>query len=85
MFLLDIRYDSNSKTITKWIKDNDGTCRSIREKYFPKIYISGNVDLRFFDKVPGIIDLHFEEKSTALGRVPEKVICAGQAAPFLPS
>jgi DNA polymerase elongation subunit (family B) len=76
MFLLDIRYDSNNKTITKWIKDDD-ICTSIIEKYFPKIYISGNMaDLQFFDKVPGIIDLHFEEKSTALGRRPEKVICA---------
>lgn len=75
MFLLDIRYDPNNKTITKWIKDKD-VCRPVREIYFPKIYISGNMNLQFFDKVPGIKDIYFEEKITALGRKPEKVICA---------
>lgn len=74
MFLLDIRYDPKSKTITKWIKDE--TCKPIKNIFFPKIYISGNNDLQFFDKVPGIIDIYYEEKSTALGRKPEKVICA---------
>jgi DNA polymerase elongation subunit (family B) len=75
MFLLDIRYDRKTKKITKWIKDKN-VCRPVREAYFPKIYISGIVDLPFLDKVPGIIDIHFEEKSIALGRQPEKVICA---------
>jgi DNA polymerase elongation subunit (family B) len=41
------------------------------------------MDLRFFDKVPGVIELHFEEKITALGRIPEKVICATVDPNFL--
>lgn len=74
MFLLDIRYDPKTKKITKWIKDGDN-CKPIREIYFPKIYISGNIDLQFLNKVPGIRDTCLEEKSTVLGRKPEKVIC----------
>lgn len=74
MFLLDVRYDRKTKKITKWIKDNN-VCRPIRETYFPKIYISGNIDLQLLNKIPGIIDFSFEDKSTALGRKPERVIC----------
>jgi len=74
MFLLDIRYDPKTKMITKWIKDGDD-CKPVREIYFPKIYVSGNIDLQFFDKVPGIRDICFEEKSIALGKKPEKVMC----------
>lgn len=75
MFLFDVRYNRKTKKIIKWIKDKN-VCKPVRETYFPKIYISGIMDSPFFDKVPGIIDLHFEEKSIALGRKPEKVICA---------
>jgi len=82
MILLDIRYNPKTKKIIKWIKEKD-VCRKVEEVYFPKIYISGNMDLRFFDKVPGVIELHFEEKITALGRIPEKVICATVDPNFL--
>ena len=75
MFLLDIKYDRKTKKIVKWIKEKN-VCKPVRETYFPKIYISGAMDLSFLCKVPGIIDLHFEDKSIALGRKPEEVICA---------
>jgi len=44
MFLLDIRYEPKSSTITKWIKD--GTeCKPVREVYYPKMYVSGKTEL----------------------------------------
>jgi hypothetical protein len=45
MFLLDIRYDPKSITITKWIKDGT-VCKPVREVYYPKIYVSGKPELQ---------------------------------------
>ena len=76
MFLLDIRYDPNSSTITKWIIDNK-VCKPVREVYYPRIYISGKAELlSLIASVPEIKEAHFEEKRTWLGSVPEKVISA---------
>jgi hypothetical protein len=35
MFLLDIRYDPENSTITKWIKGDKG-CKPVREVYYPR-------------------------------------------------
>jgi len=76
MFLLDVRYDPKSATITKWIKDGK-TCKPVREAYYPRIYISGTPELQsLIASLPYVKDTHFEEKSTWLGKEPERVISA---------
>jgi DNA polymerase elongation subunit (family B) len=76
MFLLDIRYNPKSCTITKWIKDGP-ECRHVREVFYPKIYISGKPELLpLIASLPGVKNACFDEKSTWLGRNPEKVIAA---------
>ncbi len=75
MFLLDIRYDPKSATITKWIKDGKA-CKPVREAYYPRIYISGMPELRLISSLPYVKDTCFEEKRTQLGGEPEKVISA---------
>jgi DNA polymerase elongation subunit (family B) len=78
MFLLDIRYNPKNSTITKWIKtENDKGCLPVREVYYPKIYVSGKPELLpLIASLPGVKDACFDEKSTWLGRSPEKVISA---------
>ncbi|CAG1004918.1 DNA polymerase, archaea type [Methanosarcinales archaeon] len=74
MFLLDIRYDPESSTITKWIKDGTD-CNRVREVYYPKMYVSGKTELlSLIDSLPGIKDVCFEEKRIWLGTEPERVI-----------
>jgi DNA polymerase elongation subunit (family B) len=74
MFLLDIRYDPKSSTITKWIKDGTD-CKPVREVYYPRIYISGKPELlSLIASLPEIKEACFEEKRTWLGSEPEKVI-----------
>ncbi len=76
MFLLDIRYNPESSTITKWIKDGKG-CKPVREVYYPKIYVGGKPELlSVIASLPGVKDACFDEKSTWLGRDPEKIISA---------
>jgi len=76
MFLLDIRYNPESCTITKWIKDGKG-CKPVREVYYPKIYVGGKPELlTVIASLPGVKDACFDEKSTWLGRNPEKIISA---------
>ena len=77
MFLLDVRYDPETCTITKWIKDS--RCTPVREVYYPRAYISleGKPDLRhLIASLPGVREVCSEKKSTFLGREPEEVICA---------
>ncbi len=74
MFLLDIRYNPENSTITRWIKDGKG-CKPVRELYYPKIYVGGKPELlSVIASLPGVKDACFDEKSTWLGRNPEKVI-----------
>ncbi|MBE0522560.1 MAG: hypothetical protein IBX39_09895, partial [Candidatus Methanoperedenaceae archaeon] len=74
MFLLDIRYDPKSSTITKWIKDG-AVCKPVREVYYPKMYVSGKTELlSLIASLPGVKDVCFEEKRTWLGSKPERVI-----------
>jgi DNA polymerase elongation subunit (family B) len=76
MFLLDIRYNPENSTITKWIKDENG-CKPVREVYYPKIYVGGKPELlSVIASLPGVKDACFDEKSTWLGKNPEKVISA---------
>ncbi len=76
MFLLDIRYNPKNSQITKWIKDGTD-CKPICETYYPKIYISGKPELLpLVASLPGVKNACFDEKSTWLGRNPEKVISA---------
>jgi DNA polymerase elongation subunit (family B) len=76
MFLLDIRYNPENSTITKWIKDGK-SCKPVREVYYPKIYVGGKPELlSVISSLPGMKDTCFDEKSTWLGRDPEKVISA---------
>jgi|SRR5450759_5405806 len=76
MFLLDIRYDPKSSTITKWIKDGT-VCKPVHEVFYPKIYVSGKPELLcLIASLPGVKDVCFEEKTTWLGSKPEKVISA---------
>ncbi len=76
MFLLDIRYDPENSTITKWIKTDKG-CEPVRELYYPKIYVGGKPELlSVIASLPGVKDACFDEKSTWLGRDPEKIISA---------
>ncbi|MFZ3059093.1 MAG: DNA polymerase domain-containing protein [Candidatus Methanoperedens sp.] len=76
MFLLDIRYDPKSATITKWIKDGKA-CKPVREAYYPRIYISGMPELQsLIASLPYVKDACFEEKRTQLGGEPDKVISA---------
>lgn len=76
MFLLDIRYNPENSTITKWIKTDKG-CKPVREVYYPGIYVSGKPELLpLIASLPGVKDACFDEKSTWLGRCPEKVISA---------
>ncbi len=72
MFLLDIRYDHS--TITKWIRDDTGT-RPVREVYFPKIYISGEMQ-SLIASLPGVREVCVEKKSTWLDSGPEELLCA---------
>ncbi len=74
MFLLDIRYDPENSTITKWIKEGSG-CKPVRELYYPKIYVGGKPELlSVIASLPSVKDTWFDEKSTWLGRNPEKII-----------
>ncbi len=76
MFLLDIRYNSEKATITKWIK-NGRDCKPVSEVYYPKIYISDGPELKsLIASLPGVKETRLEEKITWLGKEPEKVISA---------
>ncbi len=76
MFLLDIRYNLENSTITKWIKTDKG-CKPVREVYYPKIYVGGKPELlSVIASLHDVKDACFDDKSTCLGRDPEKVISA---------
>ncbi len=76
MFLLDVRYNPENSTITRWIKDGSD-CKPEREVYYPKIYVSCKPQLlSLIASLPGVKHTHFEEKCTWLGKEPEKVISA---------
>jgi len=76
MFLLDIRYNPENSTITRWIKDGSA-CRPVREVFYPRIYISCKPELlSLVASLPGVKHTRYEEKSTWLGKGPEKVISA---------
>ncbi len=76
MFLLDVRYNPESSTITKWIKNGRGS-KPVHEVYYPKIYFSGKPELQpLIDSLQGVKEARFEKKSTWLGKEPEKVISA---------
>lgn len=74
MFLLDVRYNPQNSTITRWIKDGSD-CKPEREVFYPKIYVSGEPKLLpLIASLPGVKDTYFDEKSTWLGQEPEKVV-----------
>jgi DNA polymerase elongation subunit (family B) len=74
MFLLDVRYNPENATITRWIKDGRD-CKPVSEIYYPKIYISSKPELlSLIASLPAVKETRFEEKSTWLGKEPEKVI-----------
>ena len=76
MFLLDVRYNPENSTITRWIKDGS-RCKPIREVFYPKIYISCKPELlSVIASLPGVKHTIYEEKSTWLGKGPEKVLSA---------
>ncbi len=76
MFLLDVRYNPENSTITKWIKDGR-ECKPEREVFYPRIYVSNKPELLpLIASLPGVKHTHFDEKSTWLGKEPEKVISA---------
>ena len=76
MFLLDVRYNPENSTITRWIKDGTN-CKPVREVFYPKIYISCKPELlSLVASLPGVKHTHFEHKCTWPGKVPEKVISA---------
>ncbi len=64
MFLIDVRYDPKTATITKWIKDGNA-CKPVREVFYPKIYFSGNSELlHLIASLPYVKETRFEEKRT---------------------
>ncbi len=74
MFLLDVRYNPQNSTITRWIKDGRD-CKPEREVFYPKIYVSGEPKLLpLIASLPGVKDTYFDEKRTWLGQEPEKVV-----------
>ncbi len=74
MFLLDVRYNPENSTITRWIKEGSD-CKPEREIYYPKIYVSCKPELlSLIASLPGVKHTYYEEKSTWLGKEPEKVI-----------
>ncbi|VVB84589.1 DNA polymerase [uncultured archaeon] len=76
MFLLDIRYDTQNSTITKWIRDDAGA-RPVRKVYYPKIYLSGKPEMQpLVASLPGVREVHVEKKSTWLGAAPEELLSA---------
>jgi DNA polymerase elongation subunit (family B) len=76
MFLLDVRNDPENNTITRWIKDGSD-CKPVCEVYYPKIYVGGKPELlSLIASLPGVKCTEYEEKSTWLGKEPEKVISA---------
>ena len=76
MFLLDVRYNPENSTITRWIKDGS-RCKPIREVFYPRIYISCKPELlSVIASLPGVKHTNYEEKSTWLGKGPEKVLSA---------
>ncbi len=76
MFLLDIRYDIQKSTITKWIRDDTGT-RPVREVYHPRIYLSGRPEMQpLVASLPDVREVRIEKKSTGLGSAPEELLCA---------
>ncbi len=76
MFLLDVRYNPENSTITRWIKDGSD-CKIVREVYYPKIYVGGKPELlSLIASLPGVKHTNYEEKKTWLGKGPEKVISA---------
>ena len=63
MFLLDVRYNPENSTITRWIKDGSD-CKPEREVYYPRIYVSNKPELlSLIASLPGVKHTHFEEKS----------------------
>ncbi len=76
MFLLDVRYNTENSTITKWIIDGPD-CKPEREVFYPKIYVSGEPKLLpLIASLPGVKNTYFDEKRIWLGKEPEKVISA---------
>jgi hypothetical protein len=74
MFLLDVKYNPQNSTITRWIKDGSD-CKPVREVFYPKIYVSGEHKLLpLIASLPGVKNTCFDEKRTWLGQEPEKVI-----------
>lgn len=74
MFLLDIRYNPENCTITKWIKDDTG-CNPVRQAYYPRIYVSGeSAFVPLIASLPGVKEASLDEKGTRPGCSPEKVI-----------
>lgn len=80
MFLLDVRYNPENNTITKWIKDGN-ECRAVREVFHPVIYITGNPRLLpLISSLPGVGKTWICEKITWLDRQPEKIIAVSLEA-----
>ena len=80
MFLLDVRYNPENNTITKWIKEGNG-CRAVREVFHPVIYITGKPRLLpLIASLPGVGKAWICEKRTWLDRQPEKIIAASLEA-----
>ncbi len=74
MFLLDVRYDPKTATITRWIEDGRD-CKPVKETFYPKIYFSGDTELmHLIASLPYVKNTSYEEKRTWLGREPEKII-----------
>jgi DNA polymerase elongation subunit (family B) len=77
MFLLDIRYDTQKSTITKWIK-HEAVTGPVREPYLPRIYlsVSGKPEIKsLVASLPGVHEVRVEKKSTGLDSVPEELLC----------
>jgi hypothetical protein len=62
MHLLDVQYDNEDSTVTRWIKNND-SCLPLIETYYPEIYISGNPELKsLLSTLPGVVSSCFDKK-----------------------
>lgn len=74
MHLLDVQYDQEDSTVTRWIKKND-RCLPVSETYYPEIFISGNSELRsLVSTLPGVVYACFDNKKTHLSGPTEPII-----------
>ncbi|MCE8425474.1 MAG: hypothetical protein J5U17_06810 [Candidatus Methanoperedens sp.] len=74
MHLLDVQYDQVESTVTCWIKEND-KCLSEKETYYPRIYVSGGMELKsLIATLPGVVEAGFEDKKIDLSALKERLI-----------